>query len=83
MTMPTTCRNRVSMTYNLIVSGIDSQWLVQILISIGAVYVKIGTLIVYFQMILYLCQNIYFLLFYSIQVNSSLLQVTTLTFTVI
>ena len=78
MTMPTTCRNRVSRTYSLLVSGIDSPWLVQILISIGAVYVKIGTLIVYFQMILYLYQSIYFLLFYSTQVNSSLLQVTTL-----
>ena len=78
MTMPTTCRNWVSRTYNLLVSGIDSPWLVQILISIGAVYVKIGTLIVYFQMILYLYQSIYFLLFYSTQVNSSLLQVTTL-----
>ena len=78
MTMPTTCRNWVSRTYNLLVSGIDLPWLVQILISIGAVYVKIGTLIVYFQMILYLYQSIYFLLFCSTQVNSSLLQVTTL-----
>ena len=43
---------------------IDSPWLVQILISIGAVYVKIGTLIVYFRLILYLYQSIYFLLYY-------------------